>query len=559
MLAQKLRDSALAYVQRGWHVFPCKYKSKVPATPNGFKDASLDLAAWENNQEFNIGIATGKVSKLVVVDIDPKHNGPASWEAFCKKWEITPEELNTYRVVTGSLGSHLYFLYPEGLDVPSRIGVLEGVDIKAEGGYVIAPPSVHENGRDYRAVEAPLLHPPAILLATILGNKEKPVPSTGDAESLVVEGARNDYLMRVAGQLRRPGLSEAALSAALLQHNEDVCNPPLPEWEVRRIAQNIAAYEPSAMVQPSTEVKDEPFVAVSELLLGVKDYLCDKKRVMGKPTGLPTLDKFLGGGKRLGEMTAWHAEAKTGKNSLWHKLMHVWLGDQVPIGYASREIDPAQDVLPNLLSLETKTNVWKVECTDEKWNGYAKAMAGWPLYFSKGYGAMSFAEVEHFVRSLHSRGVEYFWFDHLHFMLEDPEDHKTAAKLVKDMKTLAQSLKVHMDIIIQPNRLEEGRKLSMHSLKGGAVINQTVDNLIILERDKEDKNILEVKMELGRSKLVKHGELYLRYDDVTTDFSEVDKVKVPQQEAPYGGRAHWVGARPQNQKHFDFNSKRLEE
>jgi KaiC/GvpD/RAD55 family RecA-like ATPase len=89
--------------------------------------------------------------------------------------------------------------------------------------------------------------------------------------------------------------------------------------------------------------------------------------VKGEPTGLSGLDKLLGGGQRLGEVTCWHAEAKTGKNTLWHKLMHLWLSRKEPvaIAYASRELTPESEVLPNLLSLERKENAWLADVRQE--------------------------------------------------------------------------------------------------------------------------------------------------------------------------------------------------
>lgn len=563
MDAQALRAAALGYAERGWHVFPCYSRSKKPATPNGFKDATRDFdeiaRQWTTENAFNIGIATGAVSNLVVVDIDPKSGGPESWRQLRSELGLT--DLTTYSVTTGTLGTHYYFTHP-GAHVPCRVGLRPGVDIRADGGYVIAAGSIHENGRDYRASDVPLQSLPGALWAEIQRAAEKPAASTGAAEGMIVEGGRNDYLMRVAGLLRRPGLHEDALSAALIAQNGAVCVPPLPEAEVRRIAQNISRYEPSALVLPVET--DEPWVTAASLMGSMVTFLRDKKKVHGTATGIDSFDKLMGGGKRLGEVTAWHAEAKTGKNSLWHKFMHIWLARGIPLAYASREINPCQDVLPNLLSLQTQSNVWTEAVTEEREKLYGEAVGSWPLYFSKGYGTFELPEIHHWVKSLHAIGVEYFWFDHLHFMLEDPEDHKAAARLIKGLKILAQELKVHVDIIIQPNRLEEGKKLSMHSLKGGAVINQTVDNLLILERNDEDDNVIEVKLELGRSKLARRGKFYLRYNEQTTDYIEVERSKEtlkPSPERPLfggGGRASWVGgARPQ--KPVDFNAKRIDE
>lgn len=539
--------AARGYAARGWPVFPCKPGTKVPAIAGGCHSAFTDPEkitrtwGWDKEKHPNIAIATGELSGILVVDLDnkkPDENGHEQFSALCHELGVQPHEIDTYFVDTPTGGRHLYFEHPGfGFYIGNRTRIRPGIDLRGDGGYVVAPPSCDEQGeRFYKLAPeqlAVLPLPPALL--NFLKNRESssttPKLSTGQTKDLlVVEGQRNDYLMRVAGALRRPGLHEDALSAALIAQNHAVCSPPLPDHEVERIAQNVARYEPSSPVTPG----DEKPVALSALIIKGRDlvnelfdFLGDKSKVKGLPTGLPAFDTLLGGGKRVGELTAWHAEAKTGKNSLWHKFMHMWLEQGIPIGYASREIAPATEVLPNLLSLHTQTNVWKAELTDERRALYLETLEKWPIYFAPGRGAMGIPEIKEWIVALRAHGVKHFWFDHLHFMLEDPEDHKVAAKFIRDLKVIAQETQVHVDIIIQPNRVEEGKKLNFNSMKGGSIMGQTIDNLIILERLEPQENILEVKLEMGRSKLVKRGRFYLQYNDETTDFIEVEKQKQP--------------------------------
>lgn len=96
----------------------------------------------------NIGIATGEKSKLFIVDIDTKNDG----EVHLKKWEQQNHPLkDDARVVTGSGGYHYYFSYPKdfGKQLRNKAGVLPGVDIRADGGFVVAPPSKHVSGGIY--------------------------------------------------------------------------------------------------------------------------------------------------------------------------------------------------------------------------------------------------------------------------------------------------------------------------------------------------------------------------------------------------------------------------
>ena len=142
--------AALAYAKRGWRVFPCRPKTKEPATTHGFKDATTDKATiirwWRRMPAANVAIATGAVSGLVVLDVDPRNGGLRSLAELERVHGSLPE---TPRVSTGGDGEHYYFAAPT--DASLKSGVLaEGLDVKADGGYVIAPPSLHPSGRRYR-------------------------------------------------------------------------------------------------------------------------------------------------------------------------------------------------------------------------------------------------------------------------------------------------------------------------------------------------------------------------------------------------------------------------
>lgn len=141
---------ALAYAKRGWRVFPCRPGAKEPATRHGFKDASVDKARliewWQKIPDANVAIATGAASGLVVLDRDPRNGGDRSLAELERRHGPLPE---TLRVATGGDGLHYFFAAPSGVSM--RSGVLaEGLDVKADGGYVIAPPSVHPNGKSYQ-------------------------------------------------------------------------------------------------------------------------------------------------------------------------------------------------------------------------------------------------------------------------------------------------------------------------------------------------------------------------------------------------------------------------
>jgi predicted P-loop ATPase len=141
--------AALGYVKRGWAVLPCRPRDKRPATKHGFKDATTEkgvlVQAWAANPEANLGVATGSVSGIVVLDVDPRNGGDKNLAELERVHGPLPE---TATVATGGGGRHFYFSAPMGT-VPSG-DLAPGVEIKADGRYVIAPPSVHPSGEQYR-------------------------------------------------------------------------------------------------------------------------------------------------------------------------------------------------------------------------------------------------------------------------------------------------------------------------------------------------------------------------------------------------------------------------
>lgn len=237
--------AALDYAARGWHVFPCIAGGKTPLTPNGFKDATTDPGQI---REFidafgqcNIGIATG-ASGLVVLDVDTKNGGIASIKALLQE---LPEIRNGLLARTSTDGLHYYFAAREGVELRNSAGRLgAGLDIRANGGYVIAPPSTGANGNLYRWERdgTPVLLP-ARLLARMQVAKWSAKPLTGEP---VIEGGRNDYLTKQAGKLRRISCEFDTIVAALAAINQGHCKPPLDEYEVRQIAQSVCRYQPEA-------------------------------------------------------------------------------------------------------------------------------------------------------------------------------------------------------------------------------------------------------------------------------------------------------------------------
>ena len=250
--SMSLAEGALWYASRGIPVFPLLPRSKNPRRgSHGFQDATSNpeqvCAWWRENPRYNIAIPCGEKSGLLVLDIDPRHGGDAVVEAWVAKYGPWPP---TAEVVTGSGGRHVFFRYEPGV---RSCTVADGVEIKSDGTYVVASPSIHpDTGRKYLfdgtdGAEAlsRLCHAPGWLLRMAREKRPK-ADSAGAPGRKIGAGRRNTELTSIAGVLRSRGAGEGELRDLLAQINERLCDPPLRADEVERIAQSVSRYEPRA-------------------------------------------------------------------------------------------------------------------------------------------------------------------------------------------------------------------------------------------------------------------------------------------------------------------------
>ena len=247
-----LLQTALSLASRGLHVFPCRPRDKQPAVCNGVKRATTDqdvITGWWRSTEYNIGLATGALSRVFVVDIDG-----ADAEAELAKLEQQHDALpHTVESLTAR-GRHVYFAWPDRPVRNSAGKIAPGIDVRGDGGYVLAPPSVHPSGKEYcwSVDSADNFAPaPQWLLAKIVAPSRRDNGAGGaPAESWrdlvrdgVGEGQRNDMIARLAGHLLRRFVDPLVTLEFLLAWNETCCRPPLVESEVFTIVDSICSIE----------------------------------------------------------------------------------------------------------------------------------------------------------------------------------------------------------------------------------------------------------------------------------------------------------------------------
>lgn len=241
-----LEQTALNLIEKGYAVFPLAPKKKTPITEHGFRDASKDPDQikkwWTEHPDANIGIACGEPSThLIVIDVDNKHghSGSESLNAWQKDHGLIPETM-TIRTPNGGL----HFYYRDKGQWNSPVNVLDGIDIRCNGSYVVGPGSVLDTG-EYRIVNEADDKPHMIndsvrellkLHGTRSDTGEQHEPTFKDDGQPVSEGGRNKFLSDKAGALvkKYPDWTEDQLQDAIRQINQERCIPPLDDSELRK-------------------------------------------------------------------------------------------------------------------------------------------------------------------------------------------------------------------------------------------------------------------------------------------------------------------------------------
>lgn len=243
-----LKQWALAYANKGLAVFPLIPKDKKPLTKNGCLDATTDSkqieAWWTKNPNANIGIATGYISAgLFVIDLDIDENKGINGYDTLRSWENKHGKLpDTWQSITGRGGYHLFFWSLE--PIHNRVNLIEGIDIRGEGGYIVAPPSVHPNGNKYEWEQSPeeyeLIEAPALVFDLLFQGKDD--QQRFNSPAIIADGERNNTLFKLASSLQARGLDEDSIMVAVEKENEKKCQPPLSDQEIKTLVKSALRY-----------------------------------------------------------------------------------------------------------------------------------------------------------------------------------------------------------------------------------------------------------------------------------------------------------------------------
>ncbi len=280
---------ALACADRRWPVLPlhgvkdgrctcgnkeCENPGKHPRTRHGVKDATIDKKVirlwWGKWPNANLGIATGKKTGLIVLDVDPRHRGDESLQNVREKYGEIP---NTVETITGGGGRHLFFRHPgNGTVINNSINFkgFEGLDLKSDGGYIVAPSSSHSSGITYEwelsshPDTVPLAPAPEWILSPVSDKTDKPnTDGTEQSESRrrwatealegVPEGKRDATCFRLAVRYKTKGLDSEETLTILKRWAKD-CQPEFPEHEVEKCVKSAYTQRISEKEQETDSV-----------------------------------------------------------------------------------------------------------------------------------------------------------------------------------------------------------------------------------------------------------------------------------------------------------------
>ena len=256
-------NAAMIYVSKGFPVLPihwtkngkcscgkqnCKDPGKHPIgklVPHGLNDATTDpqyvVTWWMDYPLANVAIAVPP--GYMILDVDVKSSGFDSLDALEQQYGKLPP---TWEVHTGGGGRHYWFTTNNGTIKSSTGFVGAGLDVKANGGYVIMPPSDHITGGVYEwevsteEDDIPVALPSWLekLAAPAQAPKQQPTKN----KNKIPQGKRNSTLTSIAGRLRRAGMSELEILAALQGINQNRCDPTLGDKELATIARSVSKY-----------------------------------------------------------------------------------------------------------------------------------------------------------------------------------------------------------------------------------------------------------------------------------------------------------------------------
>jgi len=218
---------ALKYLEKGYYVIPVRRENKKPyiewkqyQQESPMKDEVEDW--WTKWPEANIGVITGKATNLVVIDVDDE-NGRRTMDTLAPG--LKPHTISPH-------GLHFWFKYHEGM--VNRAKIIPGIDVRTDGGYIIAPPGSNGDGGKYRKSLVGKVYDeiPQALYKKLKEDKSQSFKKRSASVELFKSGTRDEDLFRLANHLIKGGMDlDTAYDYLIFCARK--CDPPFPENELK--------------------------------------------------------------------------------------------------------------------------------------------------------------------------------------------------------------------------------------------------------------------------------------------------------------------------------------
>lgn len=262
-----LKESAIRYAKKGFKVFPLAPQSKSKQVLKSWKEeATQDLSKieqwWTQNPYYNIGLVTG--NGLFVIDVDIKNNK----NGFQSLQHHGKELPTTVKVKTPSGGIHLY--YHAEKPISNKVNLYDGIDIRGEGGYVVAPPSMINHQAYQFENDSVIAKANEKVYKFLEGHLE--VKDENYCYNPILVGQRNDVLFKMGCFMQAKGFCDEAIQSALLNENKYHCEIPINEKEVESILKSISKrYNKGSTKENGSLYENEYFNVVEELKHDIED------------------------------------------------------------------------------------------------------------------------------------------------------------------------------------------------------------------------------------------------------------------------------------------------
>lgn len=494
-------DHALFYAKQGWQVFPLKAKDKTPIVKWAdvcTTEENMINGWFEFQPDANLGIATGKKSGITVLDVDADHDGYESLANLLAEHGALPQ---TPVARTGGGGEHIFFKYVPGTrNSTSKLG--RGLDLRSEGGYVVGAGSIHPNGKRYewevKPSQCELAEMPEWMIELLQEKNVIAEPQAGTGH--IISGERNNALTKIAGSMRRKGLSEDSIFAALQIYNRDTCQPPLTDGEVLQIARSVTRYDP----QDAPKIV-LPLPSAWDVIEQIEADILNRKNNPQDVWGIHYAWQYLSvitGGKQPGELTITAGEPGVGKSWWCHQDFFysalgnpklnipstpslIWSGEMSRKQVHRRFFEMLGVSKRHMLS-------GKMTQTDEENFIDAKALiVNSPIHVSD--AALDLQDVRGLLeREIADHGIEQALFDY-DWLINAPgkDEIQTSQNISRLLKQLARELNIAITLISSVNKTgmdTSNDNVTKSNVSGSGKKLHDADNVFILTKFNDKKN-----------------------------------------------------------------------